>query len=37
MNGNYELGRMWKEEVVAYFKVIAQRLFSGNEGNQPSS
>jgi hypothetical protein len=23
---NYELGRMWKEEVVAYFNVLSQKL-----------
>jgi hypothetical protein len=33
MNMNYELGRMWKKVVVAYFKILSQHLAVGIEGN----
>jgi hypothetical protein len=33
MNANEEVGRMLKEVVKAYFKVLSQNLPEGNEGN----
>jgi hypothetical protein len=33
MTVNDELRKMWKEAVMAYFKVLLPHLFGGNDGN----
>jgi hypothetical protein len=33
MTVNDELSKMWKEAVMAYFKVLLPHLFGGNDGN----
>jgi hypothetical protein len=36
MTANYELERIWKEAILAYFKVLCQNLFSGDDENHGS-